>query len=80
MSLQIVTAEELGKHNKDDDLWILINGHVWDVTDFLDKHPGTRKPLLHYAGKDGSEGFNKVHKDLDPNKVGIKYVGVLSVA
>lgn len=74
-----VTKQELEKHNKEEDLWVSVNGQVWDVTGFLDLHPGTRKPLMHYAGKDGSEGFNKVHKDLDPSKIiqGVKYIGVL---
>jgi cytochrome b involved in lipid metabolism len=60
-----ITLEELSKHNKEDDLWICINGTVYDVTNFLEHHPGKTGPLLHYAGKDGSPGFNKVHPTMD---------------
>jgi len=60
-----VTVEELAKHDKADDLWICVNGIVYDVTNFLEHHPGKMNPLLHYGGKDGSEGFNKVHPTVD---------------
>ncbi len=39
------------------DLWIIINGTVYDVTEFLPDHPGGKKTLLKYAGLDGSKGW-----------------------
>ena len=66
--MSTITLEELGKHNKADDIWISINGIVYDVTNFVEHHPGKAGPLLYYAGKDGSDGFNKVHPSLDITK------------
>lgn len=56
------SLDEVAKHNKDDDVWVAINGQVLNVTDFLDDHPGGRKAILLYKGKDASEEFNMLHK------------------
>uniref|UniRef100_A0A7S3J182 Cytochrome b5 heme-binding domain-containing protein n=1 Tax=Euplotes harpa TaxID=151035 RepID=A0A7S3J182_9SPIT len=55
-NLKTYTVEEVAKHNKNTDLWIIINGEVFDVTSFAD-HPGTIDALLDYAGKDATEAF-----------------------
>ena len=36
-----VSVEELSKHDKIDDLWVAINGKVYDFTQFAPEHPGT---------------------------------------
>lgn len=60
MSLPEYTLEEVSKHNTAEDLWLIINGRVYNVTDFLEKHPGGQKPFLHYAGQDATERFLKI--------------------
>ena len=35
-----VSAAELARHNTEGDVWIAINGHVFDVTKYQDAHPG----------------------------------------
>jgi len=57
------TKEEVAKHNKDDDCWVIVNGRVLDVTKFLDDHPGGRKAIMLYAGKDATEEFNMLHEE-----------------
>lgn len=34
------TLEEIAKHNKQDDAWIILDGNVYDVTSVLEWHPG----------------------------------------
>jgi cytochrome b involved in lipid metabolism len=34
------TIEEIEKHNTRESLWLHYEGHVYDVTDFITKHPG----------------------------------------
>ena len=34
------TAAEVAQHNKVEDLWLIIHGRVYDVTKFVDEHPG----------------------------------------
>ncbi|KAK0533768.1 hypothetical protein OC834_001392 [Tilletia horrida] len=73
---KIITLEELKKHNTQDDLWLLINGEVYNVSSFMDEHPGGDEVLLSEAGKDATEAFEDVgHSDdarklLPPLKVG----------
>jgi succinate dehydrogenase/fumarate reductase flavoprotein subunit len=51
--LKEYTMDEVAKHNKDDDCWVVIDGQVLDTTAFLDDHPGGRKAILLYKGRDG---------------------------
>jgi cytochrome b involved in lipid metabolism len=50
------TMEEVAKHNKKDDLWIVVKGVVMDVTNWLDEHPGGAQALFSHMGRDASEG------------------------
>lgn len=49
-----ITFEEFSKHNSREDQWILINGKVYDVTNFAKRHPGGAKILNHFAGEDAT--------------------------
>ncbi|KAH6914229.1 fumarate reductase [Coprinopsis sp. MPI-PUGE-AT-0042] len=55
------TVDEVAKHNKKDDVWVIIDGQVLDVTSFLSDHPGGEKAILLYAGRDATEEFNMLH-------------------
>lgn len=55
------SVEEVAKHNKKGDIWVIVNGEVLDVTNFLPDHPGGEKAILLYAGRDATEEFNMLH-------------------
>jgi len=55
------TASDVAAHNKKDDIWVIIDGQVLDVTNFLPDHPGGEKAILLYAGRDATEEFNMLH-------------------
>eukprot|EP00435_Cladocopium_sp_Y103_P009540 s3661_g2.t1 len=57
-----ITQEEVAKHNKADDAWIIVDGDVYDVTKFAGVHPGGTQILLEYAGKDATEDFYALHR------------------
>eukprot|EP00461_Guttulinopsis_vulgaris_P000106 UN00106 len=59
---KVYTLEEVAKHNKPNDIWMVVNGDVLNVTSFMDEHPGGREALLLFAGKDASAEFNMLHK------------------
>ncbi|KAH1080987.1 hypothetical protein J1N35_020748 [Gossypium stocksii] len=56
-----IIAEELKKHNKPGDLWISIQGKVYNVSDWAKEHPGGEIPLLNLAGQDVTDAFIAYH-------------------
>lgn len=72
------SVQDVAKHNIETDLWVIIDGDVYDVTKFINEHPGGRNPFIYLAGKDASETFHKIssHDDeveilLEAMKVGV---------
>jgi len=64
MSNKIITYEQLKAHTTQDSLWLLVCGKVYDVTKFIDEHPGGDEVLLAEAGRDATEAFEDVgHSD-----------------
>ncbi|KAF7247042.1 Cytochrome b5 reductase 4 [Varanus komodoensis] len=57
-----VTEEELAKHNTKDDCWICIRGLVYNVTPYMEYHPGGEDELMKAAGADGTDLFDQVHR------------------
>eukprot|EP00811_Abedinium_folium_P026317 NODE_3861_length_1971_cov_55.816161.p1 GENE.NODE_3861_length_1971_cov_55.816161~~NODE_3861_length_1971_cov_55.816161.p1 ORF type:complete len:539 (+),score=113.85 NODE_3861_length_1971_cov_55.816161:1-1617(+) len=55
------TLAEVAKHTTNTDCWVVINGSVLNVTDFLKDHPGGELAIMTFAGKDASEEFNMIH-------------------
>lgn len=48
--------EEVAKHNKEEDAWIIIEGKVYDVSGYVELHPGG-DTILNNVGGDSTEGF-----------------------
>lgn len=69
------TMAEVAKGRSDDNLLIVIDGIVFDVTKFIDEHPGGPKILKRVSGKDASKQFWKYHNE----GVFEKYKGQLAV-
>lgn len=57
-----VTEEELKKHNTKDDCWICIRGFVYNVSAYMEFHPGGEDELMRAAGSDGTDLFDQVHR------------------
>lgn len=51
-TLPTLTEAEVQKHNTAKSCYVTIGKKVYDVTDFLDSHPGGADLVLDYAGKD----------------------------
>lgn len=61
---QQFTRQEVEAHNSRQDAFVIIDNVVYDVTPFLEDHPGGAEVLLDNAGRDASECFNDVgHSD-----------------
>merc|ERR1719409_2189789 len=56
-----ITMEEVAKHDKKEDCWVVVAGDVLNVTKFLGDHPGGELAILTFAGKDATHEFNMIH-------------------
>merc|ERR1712050_697470 len=57
-----VPLSAVKQHNRMTDCWVVINGNVYDLTNFVTQHPGGPNPILSWAGRDASKAWNMVHK------------------
>ena len=69
-----VSEKELSKHNSEEDLWVAIDGLVYDVSEWQFDHPGGADVLLTFAGKDATEFFKSVAHSLEALEIRKKYV------
>lgn len=53
------SLDEVAQHNTTGDLWVIIDQDVYDLSDFMDEHPGGQKGMREY-----SPHFSRVHFDL----------------
>lgn len=56
----VYRIDEISKHTTESDLWFVRRGKVYNVTPFVDEHPGGLDTLLAVAGKDGTIDFDAV--------------------
>ncbi|KAH8668538.1 cytochrome b5-like heme/steroid binding domain-containing protein [Xylariales sp. PMI_506] len=56
------TLRQVSSHKTSDDLWIVIDNEVYDVTKFQKDHPGGSKVIAGVAGKDATKKFDKYHR------------------
>ena len=76
----IYTWQELAQHNTEESAWVSYEGRVFDITDFIDRHPGGRELILYSTGRDITDLFKSYHPFTSlPEKVLNKYqIGSLS--
>lgn len=60
MSKSFTPADVAAHNNADKGMYIIVDSSVYDVTNFVDEHPGGAKILKRVAGKDASKQFWKV--------------------
>ncbi|KAJ5385378.1 hypothetical protein N7517_003289 [Penicillium concentricum] len=68
------TREEIEKHNKENDCWVVINGKVYDATSVLDWHPGGKAPIMAHADSvhaDTTDEFESIHDDYAQQKLSV---------
>ncbi|KAL9953373.1 hypothetical protein ACROYT_G040782 [Oculina patagonica] len=78
----LFSLQEVQRHNKVDDAWIVIDGKVYDVSSYVAAHPG-EKAILRNAGGDSTQGFrqqaaHRVVKNHIASLLEKFYIGLLS--
>lgn len=51
------TLAEVAKHDSQQDCWLVIEGEVYDVSSYVDKHPAPPSVLVPWCGKEATEGM-----------------------
>ena len=55
------TMAQVATHNSELSCYTAINGSVYDVTNWINQHPGGAQAILSLCGTDGSAAFNAQH-------------------
>ena len=53
----VISLEELALHNSEADCWMAIEGKVYNLSDYLPKHPTPASMLVPWCGKEATEGM-----------------------
>uniref|UniRef100_A0A0N4ZE64 (3R)-3-hydroxyacyl-CoA dehydrogenase n=1 Tax=Parastrongyloides trichosuri TaxID=131310 RepID=A0A0N4ZE64_PARTI len=78
--LKEYSSSEVALHNSKDSCWIILNDKVYDVTKFLEEHPGGGEVILEQGGGDATEAFNDVGHSSDAKEMAKEYlIGTLPV-
>ncbi|MDX1270177.1 MAG: cytochrome b5-like heme/steroid binding domain-containing protein, partial [Oceanisphaera sp.] len=52
-----ISLDELASHNTADSCWKEIEGLVYDVTDFIDRHPTPASVMTEWCGRPSTEAW-----------------------
>lgn len=55
------TIEEVASHNSKEDCYTIIDSKVYDLTEWISKHPGGENAILKLCGIDGTSIFRAQH-------------------
>ncbi len=65
-----LSISEVKKHNSRDDCWSIVSGKVYNLTSYMQQHPGGIELISSICGIDGSAAFSNQHgSSAKPNNV-----------
>ena len=67
-----LTSDEVKKHNSASDCWSIIDGVVYDLSNWVDSHPGGSSRITAICGKDGTSNFLGQHSNSNSAKSRLK--------
>ncbi|XP_048402427.1 cytochrome b5 [Stegostoma tigrinum] len=80
-TVNYITMEAVKTHNSSKSTWLVIHDKVYDVTKFLEEHPGGEEVLFEQAGGDATESFEDVGHSSDAREMLKQYfIGELDLA
>ena len=74
------TLADVAGHSNAQSCWAAINGKVYDLTNWINRHPGGPEHILALCGTDGSAAFNAQHggQSQPASALATFYIGVLA--
>ncbi|XP_038662324.1 cytochrome b5 [Scyliorhinus canicula] len=80
-TVNYITMEEVNTHSSCKSTWLVLHDKVYDVTKFLEEHPGGEEVLFEQAGGDATESFEDVGHSSDARDMLKQYfIGELDLA
>lgn len=73
-TLRVISLDEIKQHTTDKSCWLVVHGKVYDVTDFLEEHPGGYDIILTSTGKDATQDFEEIGHSNSAKKLLEKYL------
>ncbi|KAF6302794.1 cytochrome b5 type A [Rhinolophus ferrumequinum] len=73
-TVKYYTLEEIQKHNHSKSTWLILHHKVYDLTKFLEEHPGGEEVLREQAGGDATENFEDVGHSSDARELSKTYI------
>ena len=67
--LQTFSLDEVKQHNKDGDMWIILSSKVYNVSNWIRRHPGGELAIKNFAGMDCTEQFVTFHNQEQVDKI-----------
>jgi len=77
---KLFTMAEVSKHNTEEDCWIIVKDRVYDVSEYLELHPGGIDSITINAGHDATEDFVAIHSAKATKMLEKYYIGDLDVS
>lgn len=62
-TIKMYSMSEVKNHSLAESAWIIVHGHIYDCTRFLNDHPGGADSILINAGTDCTEEFDAIHSE-----------------
>lgn len=59
---QVITVDELRKHDSAEEPWFVLNGQVYNGAPFMEEHPGGAQSIISAAGMDSTDEFMAIRK------------------
>uniref|UniRef100_A0AAA9SBS1 Cytochrome b5 n=1 Tax=Bos taurus TaxID=9913 RepID=A0AAA9SBS1_BOVIN len=73
-AVKYYTLEEIQKHNNSKSTWLILHYKVYDLTKFLEEHPGGEEVLREQAGGDATENFEDVGHSTDARELSKTFI------
>ena len=77
---EILSVDDVRKHDSADNPWFVVDGEVYDGTAFLKEHPGGGQSIISAAGVDASEEFLAIHSETARAMMPEYHIGTLDEA
>ncbi|KAJ7594499.1 nitrate reductase [Mycena floridula] len=75
---RLISSEEIQAHSNSVQPWFVVDGQVYDATEFLGEHPGGSSSITVVAGEDATEDFLAIHSLDAKRQLSQFHIGTLS--